>query len=290
MQRLSDGQHVAVRPGRTPAGSRHRGPGRPGRPGEFARWFIPLALMSALAGVGVVMLLGTGARPASHPAAESVPVSRAVAALDLPAYLPVYLANLKQRTFRGGVVVPTPAAPVKSPSAAVSPKPAAAPTHAPAPAPVTAAGAPAPTAEYQTPRGANELAWSEAILRALGDPLTNANIVSMGYWMQNEAGTPPHGIVGANNPINVSQPGFGGWPIKSEGNGYNLYSYPSPQAGIQALVKYINPYGYPQILAALKSGAGLSSPSLAGELSEYSGGGYTTIPDAWGASQGTPQT
>ena len=114
--------------------------------------------------------------------------------------------------------------------------------------------------------------------------------MSIGYWMQNEAGTPPHGIVGANNPINVSQPGFGGWPIKSEGGGYNLYSYPSPQAGIQALVAYLTPTGYPQILAALKSGAGLSSPSLGGELSEYSGGGYTTIPDTWGASQGKPET
>jgi hypothetical protein len=44
---------------------------------------------------------------------------------------------------------------------------------------------PTPTAEYQTPTGRNELAWSEAILKAFGDPLTTANIVSMGYWMQN---------------------------------------------------------------------------------------------------------
>ena len=193
-------------------------------------------------------------------------------------------------------MVPTSAAPVRSPSAAARHAGADRQQAAPAAAPPRprrpsrAAGAPAPTAEYQTPRGANQLAWSEAILNALGDPLTSANIVSIGYWMQNEAGTPPHGIVGANNPINVSQPGFGGWPIKSEGNGYNLYSYPSPQAGIQALVAYLTPTGYPQILAALRSGAGLSSPSLGGELSEYSGGGYSTIPDAWGASQGTPET
>ena len=205
-------------------------------------------------------------------------------------------ADLTPRTFREPAVAPTSAAPVRSPSAAVSHPAAPAPTHAApsaaaaAPAPAVEASAPAPTAEYETPRGASELAWSEAILRALGDPLTNANIVSMGYWMQNKAGTPPHGIVGANNPINVSQPGFGGWPIKSEGNGYNLYSYPTPQAGIQALVAYLTPTGYPQILAALKSGAGLSSPPLGGELSEYSGGGYTTIPDTWGASQGTPET
>ena len=142
----------------------------------------------------------------------------------------------------------------------------------------------------QTPRGANELAWSEAILTALGDPLTDANIVSMGYWMQNEAGSPPKGIVGANNPINVSQPRFGGWPIKYEGNGWSLYSYPDPQDGIAATAKYLTPTGYPLILAALKAGRGLSSPSLAGELSVYSGGGYSQIPDAWGASQGRPET
>ena len=35
---------------------------------------------------------------------------------------------------------------------------------------------------------ANELAWSEAILRGLGDPITDANVISLGYWMQNEAG------------------------------------------------------------------------------------------------------
>jgi hypothetical protein len=155
---------------------------------------------------------------------------------------------------------------------------------------VPAGPAPEATAENQTPRGANELAWSEAILTALGDPLTDANIVSLGYWMQNEAGSPPSGIVGANNPINVSQPGYGGWPIKNEGNGWSLYSYPTPQDGIAATVKYLTPTGYPEILAALKSGQGLSSPSLAGELSEYSGGGYNQIPDAWGASQGRPQT
>ena len=282
MQRLSDGQHTVVRPGRPPgrppARRRRHAPAGPDGPG---RWFIALGLVSTLVGVGIVMLVGT--KPAGHPVAKAASVPQVAAGLDQ--------ANFTQRTFREPAVVPTSAAPVHSPSAAASHPAAAAPTHAAAaPPPVTAAGAPAPTAEYETPRGANQLAWSEAILRALGDPLTQANIVSIGYWMQNEAGTPPHGIVGANNPINVSQPGYGGWPIKSEGNGYNLYSYPTPQAGIQALVAYINPNGYPLILAALKSGAGLSSPSLGGELSEYSGGGYSTIPDAWGASQGKPQT
>jgi hypothetical protein len=160
-----------------------------------------------------------------------------------------------------------------------------APARIPDPAPT-----PAPTAENQTPRGANELAWSEAILTALGDPLTDANIESMGYWMQNEAGSPPSGIVGANNPINVSAPGYGGKPIKSEGGGYYLYSYPTVREGIDAIVAYLTPTGYPGILAALKTGRGLSSSSLATEFSIYSGHGYSSVPDAWGLSQGKPET
>jgi hypothetical protein len=148
----------------------------------------------------------------------------------------------------------------------------------------------AATAENQTPKGAAELAWSGAILTKLGDPLTAANIVSMGYWMQNEAGSPPSGIVGANNPINVSQPGYGGTPIRSEGHGYYLYSYPTPQDGIDATVTYLNRPSYDGIRAALKSGSGLSSSSLGAEFSTYSGGGYDSVPDHWGASQGKPQT
>ena len=149
---------------------------------------------------------------------------------------------------------------------------------------------PTPTAEHQTPTGRNELAWSEAILRAFGDPLTTANIVSMGYWMQNEAGQPPYGIVGANNPINVSQPCCGGVPIQDDGDHVTfLQSYPTAADGVEAITQYLNRGNYTQILADLKAGAGLmNDSSLASEISLYSGGGYSTIPDSWGQSQGTP--
>jgi hypothetical protein len=152
------------------------------------------------------------------------------------------------------------------------------------------APAPAATAENETPTGANQLAWSEAILGALRAPLTDANIESVGYWMQNEAGSPPFGIVGANNPINVSQSGYGGVRIRKEGHGYYLYSYPTVQAGIDATAAYLSNGSYRDIVAALKGGSGLSSSSLAPELSVYSGGSYRTVPDAWGASQGKPMT
>jgi hypothetical protein len=110
----------------------------------------------------------------------------------------------------------------------------------------------------------------------------------MGYWMQNEAGTPPDGIVGANNPINTSQPGYGGTQIQYEAPGYYLMSYPTVQEGVAATAAYLNNGSYPGILSALKQGVGLSSSSLGSELSEYSGSGYSTIPDSKGQSQGMP--
>ena len=138
-----------------------------------------------------------------------------------------------------------------------------------------------------TPTGTNQLAWSEAILTALGAPLTDANIISMGYWMQNEAEV---GLVGENNPINVSEPGYDGWNIKSEGNGWYLRSYPTVADGVAAIAAYLSTPSYTDIKAALQAGAATSSSLLASELSIYSGGGYTTIPDAWGSSQGQPET
>jgi hypothetical protein len=147
-----------------------------------------------------------------------------------------------------------------------------------------------PTAQNQTPTGENQKAWSEAILNSLGAPLTSANIVSIGYWMQNEAGSPPSGIVGANNPINVSQPCCGGVPIQDDGDGVTfLQSYPNVADGVEAITQYLNRGNYTTILADLKAGVGLmSDPNLASEIGLYSGGGYTTIPDSWGQSQGTP--
>jgi hypothetical protein len=151
---------------------------------------------------------------------------------------------------------------------------------------------PQPTAQNQTPTGQNQKAWSEAILTSLGAPLSSANIVSIGYWMQNEAGSPPSGIVGANNPINVSQPCCGGVPIQDDGDGVTfLQSYPTVADGVEAITQYLNRGNYTTILADLKAGAGLmNDPNLASEIQLYSGGGYSTIPDSWGQSQGMPES
>ncbi|HEY0937067.1 MAG TPA: hypothetical protein VGD91_25435 [Trebonia sp.] len=189
--------------------------------------------------------------------------------------------------------------PKPAPSASLTTSPAGTPTPTQPPAPTPTAVQPVAgsgmtpqaTAEYETPKGDNQKAWSEAILTAVGAPLTSANIVSIGYWMQNEAGSPPYGIVGANNPINVSEPCCGGVGIQDDGDGVTfLQSYPTAAAGIQAIAEYLNRGNYTQMLADLKAGAGLSDPNLAGEIGLYSGGGYTTIPDSFGQSQGAPES
>ena len=78
--------------------------------------------------------------------------------------------------------------------------------------------------------------------------------------MQNEAGSPGYGIVGANNPINVSEPGYGGTQIQYEAPGYYLMSYPTVANGVAAIAAYLNSGSYPLILSDLQAGAGLSEP------------------------------
>jgi hypothetical protein len=199
--------------------------------------------------------------------------------------------------------VPASRHPKAAPSHSKKPKPTVTPTPSMAPSttppssstptqqPVEGGGlTPQATAQNETPKGDNQKAWSEAILTSLGAPLTSANIISIGYWMQNEAGSPPSGIVGANNPINVSQSCCGGVGIQDDGDGVTfLQSYPTVADGVEAITQYLNRGNYTQILADLKAGAGLGGGDAASEISLYSGGGYSTIPDSWGSSQGQPE-
>ncbi len=249
---------------------------------------------AALAGLGVAVAFGVVPTPLT--ASSAKPLDAATMAVPSAAGNSLLQASASPLGF---ATAKMPAAATHKASAKPTPSKTATPTRAPATtAPSTAASTsqssgltPQATAEYQTPTGENQKAWSEAILNALGAPLTSENIISIGYWMQNEAGTPASGgIVGANNPINVSQPCCGGVPIQSDGDGVTfLQSYPTAADGVEAIAQYLNRGNYTQILADLKAGAGLmNDSSLASEISLYSGGGYTTIPDSFGASQGEP--
>jgi hypothetical protein len=268
-------------------------PGRPSgshrvsrdRPARSSRLLMTVGLAVVLAGAGIAVTTGAVKTPLAG--TTGAPKAATLApGLDMSA--PSANANSYALA-----TVPASLLPHASATAAKSAK--ARPSATPTPSTVTSSSTtsglltPQPTAEYQTPSGENQKAWSEAILTALGAPLTSANIISIGYWMQNEAGSPPYGIVGANNPINVSEPCCGGVPIQDDGDGVTfLQSYPSVSQGVQAIATYLERGNYVNILAALRAGAGLNDPNLASEISLYSGGGYSTIPDAFGASQGQP--
>ena len=287
-----DDRPASTQPKAAPA--QHRARRRPPVP---SRLTLTAGFTVALLGAGIAVGTGAVKTPLSDSGTAAAP--RAVAlASTAPAVSQQGAVPLNY------AIASVPATAKATASKSAKPKHSAT-AKATAPAPVTttpsmtpaaqqpASGllTPQPTAEYQTPSGDNQKAWSEAILTALGAPLTSANIVSIGYWMQNEAGSPPYGIVGANNPINVSEPGYGGVPIQSDGDGVTfLQSYPDVADGVAAIAAYLERGNYVDIVAALRSGAGLSSPSLADEIGLYSGGGYTTIPDSYGASQGTPES
>ena len=246
---------------------------------------------AALAGLGVAVAVG--AVPTSLTSSTGRPLDAATLAAVPSVRNSLLQASASPLGFSTAKMpAPTHKASPKPKTATPTPATTAPTTTSPSTSSVDSGGlTPQATAEYETPSGENQKAWSEAILNALGAPLTSANIVSIGYWMQNEAGTPASGgIVGANNPINVSQPCCGGVPIQDDGDGVTfLQSYPTAADGIEATAQYLNRGNYTQILADLKAGAGLmSDSSLASEISLYSGGGYSTIPDSFGSSQGTP--
>jgi hypothetical protein len=252
-----------------------------------------IGLSAAVVAAGIAVGTGAVRTPLSDTAAAKIP--RAETLNTAPALTRPSVNSA------GYALASVPASlrahPKTSPSAKHSAKPKATPSASVTPTvtPTAASTAsdlltPTATAENQTPTGENQKAWSEAILTALGDPLTSENIISIGYWMQNEAGSPPSGLVGENNPINVSEPGYGGVPIQDDGNGINyLMSYPTVTDGVAAIAAYLNSGSYPTLLADLKSGIGLmTDPNLASDISEFSGDHYSTIPDSWGQSQGEP--
>ena len=252
-----------------------------------------LGRLTMAVGLGVV-LLGTGIAVATG--AVQTPLSDSARTPEAATLAPVLDMSAPSANGNGYALATVPASMLPHPTASATKttKPKPHPTASPTPSTAQSSSAasnlltPQPTAQNETPTGQNELAWSQAILTALGAPLTSANLTSIGYWMQNEAGSPPSGIVGANNPINVSEQGYNGTPIQDEGQGYSLMSYDTVADGVAATAAYLNNGSYGQIVSDLQAGDGLSGSDVADELSVYSGNGYTTIPDSWGASQGTP--
>jgi hypothetical protein len=87
---------------------------------------------------------------------------------------------------------------------------------------------------------------------------------------QEEPGFPPQTVGGfAWNPLNIMNPVTGGFQ-----------SWATPTAGASGTASFMLMNNYSAIVSALRSGNGLignSDPTVAAELSSWSGGGYSSI-------------
>jgi hypothetical protein len=122
-----------------------------------------------------------------------------------------------------------------------------------------------------TPSSGSETAWIIALLSSIGAPSTQANINSISSWIAHEG---PYGTQGANNPLNttIETSGytgkFAGTPVSNFDNAAD---------GIAGTVATLLG-GYPDILAALRSGVGLcGNSSVSADLHKWSGGGYSQV-------------
>lgn len=117
--------------------------------------------------------------------------------------------------------------------------------------------------------------WARAVLTQGGWPGTTANIDFLVSWAAMEGGN--WNNTATFNPLNTTLR-VPGSTVMSGGNTAGVQAYQSWNEGITATLQTLS--GYPQITAALKAGAAMSannSGSLAGDLSKWSGGGYTQI-------------
>lgn len=114
--------------------------------------------------------------------------------------------------------------------------------------PNASASAGPPPAAGASPTNMTPYTWAVAFLQGLGMPTTGTNIEFIMSWEQAEGG---HWSDAARfNPLNTTQPGYGGVGINSVG----VKAYPSWSAGLQANIQVIKNGYYTQILNGLRQG------------------------------------
>jgi hypothetical protein len=128
-----------------------------------------------------------------------------------------------------------------------------------------------------TPSSTSQKAWITAFLASLGAPPTTANVNSIASWMARESpwnSQPPDGGLYTNNPLNVTEQGFGS---VSSVNSAGVRIYPSQLDGIMATVAVITSGNYSAIVSALRAGEGICGGNYGQDFSTWSGGGYSSV-------------
>jgi hypothetical protein len=121
--------------------------------------------------------------------------------------------------------------------------------------------------------GGSETAFIAAVLADLGAPDTSANQGSMAAWGAREG---CWGCVGQNNQWDTILPMPGSWPFNTFDGDLHVQNYPTASEGAQATALTLKG-GYPMIVAALRTGAGICGGGYATELGRWSGGGYEEV-------------
>jgi hypothetical protein len=168
------------------------------------------------------------------------------------------------------------------PRASVAPAPVCTPKPSPRPAQGLQLAA-----RTSVGTGAMAGAWAATLLKAMGDPVTAADVSSMLAWFSAEddrkaAGQDTYGA-GENNPLNLTalsgdNVGVVGTEPSGAGPSHpgNL-DFSSPDYGVAATAEVIVTK-YPVISQALLNGNGLiKNKAVSAELSEWSGGGYSFL-------------
>ena len=89
-----------------------------------------------------------------------------------------------------------------------------------------------------------------AILQALGVPPNATSLKLLAAWSWCEKPHTPGGSWQWNNPLNTTEPGYGGVSVNSVG----VKAYPTPAQGIAATVATLTNGYYPTLVHALRTG------------------------------------
>jgi hypothetical protein len=137
------------------------------------------------------------------------------------------------------------------------------------------AGARAATAAAAAPvTSGGEPAFIGAVLADLGAPDDAADAGSLAAWFTREWPSYPPGA--ENDPLDTTLAMPGSWNFNTFDGDLHVQAYPTASEGAQATAMTLDD-GYPLIVAALRSGAGVCGGGFASELGTWSGDGYQEV-------------
>jgi hypothetical protein len=111
-------------------------------------------------------------------------------------------------------------------------------------------------------------AWTDALLRRIGAPVTTANRAFISGWAKRE------GTAAANNPLATTLRLPGSVPLP--GNPAGVQQYTTPASGVEATARTLLS-GYPSIVSELRTGNPRFTLPVGSELGKWSGGGYSSF-------------